>query len=213
MPCAEGELCLQQDRTPQPPHGHPCKGGCGGRLHGNCGSVFEDNGQNRICSTCVARTSKRKATPAKGAGAGPFKRQKQTSGGSKKGTGSRARLDNNKKLEILKMLDQKVSHAQIADRFKCSLRLIETVKAGRQKVETGTAAGCGSQKSARKGDFPEVRYMQCCDDEEDKQDQGGGEDSGNGDAAFYLTKATMSMIAAHSARRVRQTDIRGFVAT
>ncbi|CAB1098723.1 unnamed protein product [Ectocarpus sp. CCAP 1310/34] len=30
------------------------------------------------------------------------------------------------------------------------------------------------------------------------------EDSGNGDAAFYLTKAKMSMIAAHSARRVRQ---------
>ncbi|CAB1112272.1 unnamed protein product [Ectocarpus sp. CCAP 1310/34] len=39
------------------------------------------------------------------------------------------------------------------------------------------------------------------------------EDSGNGDAAFYLTKAKMSMIAAHSARRVRQTDVRGFVAT
>ncbi|CAB1101968.1 unnamed protein product [Ectocarpus sp. CCAP 1310/34] len=39
------------------------------------------------------------------------------------------------------------------------------------------------------------------------------EDSGNGGAAFYLTKAKMSMIAAHSARRVRQTDIRGFVAT
>ncbi|CAB1101512.1 unnamed protein product [Ectocarpus sp. CCAP 1310/34] len=156
MPCAEGELCLQHDRTPQPPHGHPCKGGCGGRLHGNCGSVFEDNEQHRICSTCVARTSKRKATPAKGAGAGPSKRQKQTSGGSKKGTGSRARLDNNKKLEILKLLDQKVSHAQIADRFTCSLRFIGTVKAGRQKVEIATAAGCGSQKAARKGDFPEV---------------------------------------------------------
>ncbi|CAB1096975.1 unnamed protein product [Ectocarpus sp. CCAP 1310/34] len=156
MPCAEGELCLQQDRTPQPPHGHPCKGGCGGRLHGNCGSGFEDNEQHRICTTCVARTSKRKATPAKGAGAGPSKRQKQTSGGCKKGTGFRARLDNNKKLEILKMLDQKVSHAQIADRFKCLLRFIGTVKAGRQKVETATAAGCSSQKTARKGDFPEV---------------------------------------------------------
>ncbi|CAB1103823.1 unnamed protein product [Ectocarpus sp. CCAP 1310/34] len=108
-----------------------------------------------------------KATPAKGAGAGPSKRQKQTSGGSKKGTGSRARLDNNKKLEFLKMLDQKVSHAQIADRFKCSLRFIGTVKAGRQKVETATAAGCGSQKTARKEDFPEgtlrppARAAQC----------------------------------------------------
>ncbi|CAB1096174.1 unnamed protein product [Ectocarpus sp. CCAP 1310/34] len=39
------------------------------------------------------------------------------------------------------------------------------------------------------------------------------EDNGNGDAAFYRTKAKMSMIAAHSARRERQTGIRGFVAT
>ena len=43
MPCAEGELCLQQDRTPQAPHGHVCHGGCGGRLHGNCGHMCDDN--------------------------------------------------------------------------------------------------------------------------------------------------------------------------
>ena len=29
MPCAEGEIYLQQDRTPQAPDGHVCKGGCG----------------------------------------------------------------------------------------------------------------------------------------------------------------------------------------
>ena len=76
MPCAEGELCHQPDRTPQAPHGHVCNGGCGGRLHGNCGSMFKDHETKRICSTCVAKAGKRKATPAEGAGAGPSKRPK-----------------------------------------------------------------------------------------------------------------------------------------
>ena len=74
MPCVEGELCLQQGRTPQAPHGHVCKGGYGGRLHGNCGSVFDDSDQNRICSTYVTRTGTRRATAAEGAGTGPSKR-------------------------------------------------------------------------------------------------------------------------------------------
>ncbi|CAB1102539.1 unnamed protein product [Ectocarpus sp. CCAP 1310/34] len=155
MPCAEGELCLQQDRTPQDPHGHVCQGGCGGRLHGNCGSVFDDIETHRICSTCVTRIGKLKAAAADGAGAGPSKRQKDKSGGSKKG-GVRARPDNNTKLEILKLLDAKVSQVQIADRFGCSERFVRTVKADRKKVEAATAAGGGTQKTARKGDFPEV---------------------------------------------------------
>ena len=39
MPYAAGELCLQHNHTPVDPHGHQCRGGCGGRLHGNCGDV------------------------------------------------------------------------------------------------------------------------------------------------------------------------------
>ncbi|CAB1097844.1 unnamed protein product [Ectocarpus sp. CCAP 1310/34] len=155
MPCAEGELCLQQDRTPEDSHGHVCQGGCGGRLHGNCGSVFDDIETHRICSTCVTRIGKRKAAAANGAGAGPSKRQKDKSGGSKKG-GVRARPDNNTKLEILKLLDAKVAQVQNAERFGCSERFGRTVKADRKKVEAATAAGGGTQKTARKGDFPEV---------------------------------------------------------
>ena len=105
MPCADGELCHQQDRTPQAPHGHVCQGGCGGRLHGHCGSMFDDHERKRICSTCVAEAGKRKATPAESAGAGPSKRPEKTTGGSEKGSGSRARPDNNAKLEILKLMD------------------------------------------------------------------------------------------------------------
>ena len=37
------------------------------------------------------------------------------------------------------------------------------------------------------------------------------EECGNKDAAFYLSKARMSMIAAHSAKRTRQTDLREFL--
>ena len=37
------------------------------------------------------------------------------------------------------------------------------------------------------------------------------EECGNKDAAFYLSKARMSMIAAYSAKRTRQTDLREFV--
>ena len=62
-----------------------------------------------------------------------------------------------------------------------------------KKYETGTAAGGGRRKTnMRTGDFPV---------------------SGNGDAALYLAKAKMAMIAAHPVKRVRQADMRELVAT
>ena len=79
--------------------------GCGGRLDGNCGSMFDDHETKRICSMCVAVAGKRKATPAESAGAGPSKRPKKTKGGSEKGSGSRARSDNSAKLETLQLMD------------------------------------------------------------------------------------------------------------
>ena len=154
MPCAGGELCHQQDRTPQAPHGHVCQGGCGGRLHGNCGSMFDDHETKRICSTCVAKAGKRKATPAEGAGAGPSKRPKKTKGVSKQGSG-----DEN---------------------------------TGRER----RAPPAYDELSPHFGVL-----------------EAAAEESGNGDAAFYLTKAKMAMIAAHSAKRVRQADMREFFVT
>ena len=87
----------------KPLMGHVCQGGCGGRLHGNCGSMFDDHDTKRVCSTCVAEAGKRKAA-SEGAGTGPSKRPKKTKGGSEKGSGSRARPDNNAKLEIIKFV-------------------------------------------------------------------------------------------------------------
>ena len=43
--------------------------------------------------------------------------------------------------------------------------------------------------------------------------EAAAEESGNGDTAFHLTRATMAKIAAHSAKRVRQADMREFVET
>ena len=154
MRCADGELCHQQDRTPQALHGHVCQGGCGGRLHGNCGCMFDDHETKRICSTCVAKAGKRKATPAEGAGAGPSKRPKKTKGGSKQGSGDE---NTGRERRAPPAYDELSSHFGVLE--------------------------------------------------------AAAEESGNGDAAFYLTKAKMAMIAAHSAKRVRQADMREFVTT
>ena len=84
MPCTEGELCAQPDTTPQDPHGNGCQGGCGGWLHGICGSVVDDDNENhRICSACVAKAGKRKSPAAGSAGRAQSKRPKATNGGSK----------------------------------------------------------------------------------------------------------------------------------
>ena len=54
MPCADGELCLVPANSPKDPDGHGCQGGCGGRLHGICGSIADDVNENhRMCSACV----------------------------------------------------------------------------------------------------------------------------------------------------------------
>ena len=67
MPCAAGELCLWQDSTPKEPDGHTCRGGCGGRLHGNCGDVDQegDTEMQRIYPTCVAVNQSSQATIGK----------------------------------------------------------------------------------------------------------------------------------------------------
>ena len=75
MLCAAGELCHLPARTPEPPDGHECRGGCGGRLHGCCGEIESEAGHeyHRLCHTCSSKlkakasstaTAKRKAQHA-----------------------------------------------------------------------------------------------------------------------------------------------------
>ena len=138
MPCADGELCHQPDKMPQAPHGHVCHGGCGGRLHGNCGSMVGDIETRRICCSCVARAGKRKETGkrkeipaegAEGAGSGPSQRPTKKKGGSVKAScGARARVDINGKLDILKLIDAKVSYAHLGLGVRVRVRVRVRVK-------------------------------------------------------------------------------------
>ena len=98
-----------------------------------------------------------------------------------------------------------------------------------------------AEPAKREATLPAGTHISSGGEEEDEEEDGGGdenagrehrapqaydelsshfgvleaaaEESGNEDAAFYLSSAKMSMIAAHSAKRVRQADMRGFVET
>ena len=130
MPSAEGEICVQQDKTPQAPHGHMCKGGCGRLVNRNIGGMVDDRDENRICSGCEEKDG-------------------EEEGDDDENTGRERRAP--------PAYDELSSHFGVLE--------------------------------------------------------AAAEESGNRHAAFYLTKAKMAMIAAHSAKRVRQADMREFVAT
>ncbi|CAM9156605.1 unnamed protein product, partial [Laminaria digitata] len=183
MPCAAGELCRLQECTPEAPDGHECKGGCGGRLHGSCGEMEDEqqegNELHRICFACVnnakqaaatsgapneAGAGKRKGTAEWeeedfGDGSASFKRAKEK-GDNKSATRKRLTLD--EKLEILTLLDQgSVTHDEISDRYGCKPRTVRLIKAGRKKLEEQIGkerkagkARKGSTKTDRAGEIP-----------------------------------------------------------
>ena len=134
MPCAAGELCQLPDRTPVAPDGHVYQGGCGGRLHGSCGEMAEDNENHRICGACFdAKSRKRKGTHEEGGGAGEAKRAKT----GKVNGGPRKRLTLNQKLEIFKLLEERTTHDEIADRYGCSDRTVCQIKANKDSLGVG----------------------------------------------------------------------------
>ena len=184
MPCADGELCLVPANSPKDPDGHGCQGGCGGRLHGICGSIADDENENhRMCSACVVKAGKRKAKAAEdaetgqeqagkrkakaaeGAGTGQSKRP-NTKGGVL--SASRKRLTIQEKVQILQLLDKRTSHEHIADRFNCSERLVRKVKAEREVVEEMAAALAGTLSLSDSEEEAEG-------EEEEKED--GGDES------------------------------------
>ena len=63
MPCAAGELlCTIPTLTPEPPDGHVCSGGYGGRLHVFCGEVEEPDGHNKMRRICHAYAAANSST-------------------------------------------------------------------------------------------------------------------------------------------------------
>ena len=195
MPCMEGELCLVKTTTPAGRDGHRCQGKCGGRLHGVCGRVAEDNELHRICSKCSAKAGKRKAIAPESAGTGHSKRQK-TPEGNKRAPSKRLTTD--QKVEILDLLEQRVSHKQTADLFGCAEEEVENEEDDGDE-STGRGRGAPPAYAELSSHFGVLERV--------------AEESGNGDAAFYLSKAKLAMIAARAAKRTIQVDLREFVAT
>ena len=174
MPCAARELCLVQNRTPQAPDGHLCRGVCGRRLHGLCGEVEDpdsDEPMHRICQTCaIAKatatgsssggksmsTGKRKADNTRGHGNIGTSKKHASDSKSK----SRTWLNFGQKIEILGLLREKVTYGEIARRFKCGATAIGKIAEERAALEEDhELGGRGSaSKSTRGGAFPKVCF-------------------------------------------------------
>lgn len=165
MPCAAGELCHFPDLSPEPPDGHECRGGCGCRLHGGCGEIESETGHeyHRICHACSAKL---KAKASSAATAATAKRKAQPESHAPKRTkpattepAKRTRLTLEQKVAVIAELDKRVSQTTLADRFKCSVRSIQSIKKDRVEILSMAQTVRGSQKSNRPGDFPEVRVQ------------------------------------------------------
>ena len=62
-------------------------------------------------------------------------------------------------MEVVRLLDKRISHEEIADHFGCATRTVRKIKAEREKVQKEAAiAGRDDMKTARQGEFPQVGY-------------------------------------------------------
>ena len=174
MPCTARELCLIQDRTPQAPDGHLCRGVYGRRLHGLSGVVEDpdsDEPMHRICQTCAIAKATATDSPSGGKSMSTGKRKADnTRGRGNTGTSkehapdskskSRTRLNFGQKIEILGLLREKITYGEIARRFKCGATAIGKIAKERATPEEDHALGGrdSASKSTRGGAFPKVRF-------------------------------------------------------
>ena len=79
----------------------------------------QHNEIHRICSKCLDNKGKRKKGSPEGPGSGQStSKRSKTTGGSE--GASRARLTIKQKIEVVRLLDKRISHEEIADRFGCA---------------------------------------------------------------------------------------------
>ena len=134
MPRAVGELCTIPGLMPEPSDGHAYRGGCGGRLHDLCDEVEDpdgDNSMHRICPACIdAKPSTKDASTApagkcergdkESRGGGSSKSAKPGAGQATDQSAFRARLTLAQELEVLRLMDEGVTHSMIAGHYKCA---------------------------------------------------------------------------------------------
>ena len=114
------------------------------------------------CTASAASASTKKGKRKKGSPEGPgsgqsTSKRSKTTGGSE--GASRARLTIKQKIEVVRLLDKRISHEEIADRFGCATRTARKIKAEREKVQKEAAiAGRDDMRTARQGEFSQVGY-------------------------------------------------------
>ena len=143
MPCAAGELGLVSACTPKRPDGHECRGKCGGRLHGLCGEADPDCDNQCSASAMIAlppsdlrRARARRSSPRRESarrqtravlGRGHGRTQSLEQAIRTKKIAPRTRLSNAQNVEILGLLDRKVPHLAIADRYGCGPQTVSII--------------------------------------------------------------------------------------
>ena len=130
MPCAAGELYKLPDveliASNGRDCGHECLGGCGGRLHVICGEVEDPDGDgptHRICHTCISNRNLSNPAKHKQDQCCVLQRASKNKSGASGAKKPRKRLNLGEKLEVLALLDKKVSYADIARRHSAPVRL------------------------------------------------------------------------------------------
>ena len=112
-----------------------------------CGEQEEGESEmHRICTPCLDKKQKGSGgssnQPKRRSPASAFLQQGASKKKASSASASRKRLTLAQKLEVLKLLDQKVSYAEIARRFGCGTTAIGTIKQERSKLD----GGCGKQR-------------------------------------------------------------------
>ena len=131
-----------------------------------CGEQEVESEMHRIiCNPCLDKKQKGSGgssnQPERPSHASAFLQQGASKKKTSSASASRKRLTLAQKLEVLKLLDQKVSYAEIARRFGCGTTAIGTIKQERLKLEgdAASSARSASSKSSSGGDFPKVRPL------------------------------------------------------
>lgn len=161
MSCAAGDECKALKNAPgivSAPN-HSCRAGCGGVLHGFCGTndPQSDNEMHRICPSCFVASSKGKGKgksadgkrkPAQGLGVAFASATKK----KPRQSATRARLTFHIKAKMLEDIENGSSHAAVAKRYGCSVRAVSRCVHDKQKImELSNKAGLAGQMKSMRG--------------------------------------------------------------
>lgn len=149
---------VRPDHTPEASEytNHPCRGVCGGYLHGCCGEMDSsgDSEMHRICHSCLGEV----AEQSKSASDGKRCATGDVGTSNKKKQKTRTRLTLRQKGEVLDLVDKNIAHDEISLKYSCAERTVKNVARHREKIRNQLASCVGREghKSIRPLMYPEV---------------------------------------------------------